>query len=144
MMIENLQSESIFGEDADLNRLNLNPINLVEDLEFPELVSINTQRFFDIINVNSEFLTIDPEIWHENESYLNAEKVVRNLSVVNDACERAISFFQQYKSKINKENQKQNLLHTVENTRKKYKMLRKQDVIGGLLEKVQCNELIND
>lgn len=101
-MLDSLESESVFGEDADLNKLKLDNINSIEELEFSELVSINTRRFFNIIGANCDFLNVDPNLWYETESFLRAEEIVKSLTVVNDSCERAISFFRRYKSNINR------------------------------------------
>ena len=70
-----------------------------------------------------DFLCKSPDEWGEDPSYryVFLLKRAKNLKVVNDSAERAISLLQQYNLSLSKsESPKQSLLHGVSKHRKKH------------------------
>ncbi|KAF0771445.1 Uncharacterized protein FWK35_00027558 [Aphis craccivora] len=69
----------------------------------------------------TDFLSLDPIYWEENEEYKKGKEIVRSLKVVNDTAERHIKLMEEFNCKITKnEEQKQFLLQTVQDYRRKY------------------------
>ena len=60
-------------------------------------------NFFRILSINNNFLSDDPETWVSNNSYLEAEAVVRELCVVNDTAERGVAPMQDYNCLLTKD-----------------------------------------
>ena len=95
--------------------------SVIQSKELENFVSVNTNHFFEITGLSSEFLKSDPAEWAECESFMNAKAAVAQLSVVNDVAERGVALMEQYnKLHTNDEEQKQYLMLIVKEYRKKY------------------------
>lgn len=101
-----------------------------------DFVTAQTLEFFTIIQVNPIFFTVDPVEWNENESYISAREAVKTFPVVNDAAERSIALFQNYRDKAKGEQQLANLLQVAEEERHKYKRLRKSEIAQVLHDNI--------
>ncbi|CAI6351981.1 unnamed protein product [Macrosiphum euphorbiae] len=68
-----------------------------------------------------DFLTIDPANWNNHEDYIIGKNIINSLTVVNDTAERGVKLIEEYNKKFTKnEEQKQHVLQTVQDYRKKY------------------------
>ena len=47
-------------------------------------------KFFHLLKLDSTFLSAPPREWDKNASFSNSKRVVKHLSVVNDAAERGV------------------------------------------------------
>lgn len=71
-------------------------VKSLKALGLPDFVNSNTRQFLSILRVNDEFLNVDPLLWTNNPSYLEAEATVRALAVVNDVAERGVALVKDY------------------------------------------------
>ena len=77
-------------------------------------VTQNSLNFFKILNIPYTFLKQSPTKWPKLHDFQLALKVVKNLKIVNDNAERAVSLIQTFNNTITKnEEQKQYLLKIV-------------------------------
>jgi len=66
---------------------------------------------FNRFNIQTNFLSLDPIYWEENEEYKKGKEIVGSLKVVNGTAERHVKLMEDFNSKIIKnEEQKQFLL----------------------------------
>ena len=78
-------------------------------------------KFFELMNIDTQFLSTDPASWGASTAYSNAQQRVKALQVVNDFAERGVALVETYHSAHTKdEDQKQCLLQVVESHRKFY------------------------
>ena len=61
-----------------------------------QYVTAETLQFFSILNLNPNFLTINPAKWPVNASFVEAQQRVAALQVVNDIAERAVKLVSDY------------------------------------------------
>lgn len=132
-MIERIEDEP--NDEADPNRAEISEELEKQDvlnLRLSNFVSKRTMRFFDITGIDRSFLNVDPNLWEKNESYIRAQHAAELIPVVNDAAERSIAMYQQYKDRAKDKTHRDNLLQVVEQERKKFKSLRKCDIVQAL------------
>lgn len=66
-------------------------IDDIQTLELHQFVSRRSYFLFDILEINTEFLSYDADTWNECDSYQKAKQMIRDLIVVvNDGAERAL------------------------------------------------------
>ena len=76
---------------------------------------------------------MDPDTWITNSDYIEAEKTVRELRVVNDTAERGVQLMQEYNALVTKdEEQTQFALQVVQEHRKHYPDCKKSTLLHGL------------
>src|SRR6218665_1642989 len=122
--IDEALSES--GEDSPAPRADPIDEGIVSQLTISHFVSFNTKKFFDVIQIETDFLEQDPGRRDSNEHYISSRKRVQQLKVVSDAAERGVSLIQNFNSVItNQEEQKQHLLQVVESHRQRFPMSKK-------------------
>lgn len=96
-----------------------------QQLKIENFVSDRTFTLFNVLHENGEqmakeFLNLNPSLWSNNKSYVELKKRSYNMNVVNDVAERGVSLAEKYNETLTKdEDQKQLLLRSVENHRKK-------------------------
>ena len=90
-------------------------------VQLHDLASSNCYRFFEKMKISTEFLRLDPLHWQSSEAYLQAQQVVKGISVVNDHAERAVSLIQQFNRTLtHDEDQLQFLLQVVAKHRREF------------------------
>lgn len=72
----------------------------VPDLDLSSFVYAETMQLFEILDINTDFLSINAEYWPEDDNYKNGCEVVHELAVINDAAERLIKMIQDYEGKL--------------------------------------------
>lgn len=76
-----------------------------------DLITYKSIKLFDRFDIQTNFLSLDPIYWEENEEYKKGKQIVRSLKVVNDTAERHVKLMEKFNCKITKnEEQKQFLL----------------------------------
>jgi hypothetical protein len=124
-------------DELSLKRLNLNPY-LIEESSILDFVTPNTKKFFNQLfdvklippEISMNFLHDDPINWETDPSYLYAEAVVQSLVIVNDIAERGVATMTAYNIAVtNSEEQKQNLLQSVEQHRKDFPTSNKKEIL---------------
>lgn len=104
-MVRNLNEEE---QDVDLDSKS----------EICDLFNKNVLKFFGSINVDPEFLKLDPNFWPVSEDYQKVKKLIDNLNVINDTSERGCALAKKYYNTLIKDNQNKELYHVVEGDRK--------------------------
>ena len=105
----------------------------VTNKNLQDFVTHNTRNFFHILSIPDSFLSTDPETWVDNESYVKAEAIVRELRVVNDTAERGVALMQDYNLLLTKnEDQMQFALQVVKEHRKRFPDSNKSTILQGL------------
>jgi hypothetical protein len=96
--------------------------------ELKDFVSPKSLELFTALGIqNTTFLDHDPASWHTLQSYMDAREAAKSLRV---AAERGVALITDFNSIITKdEEQKQYLLHVVEEHRKKYKTPKKSTLM---------------
>jgi hypothetical protein len=113
-------------------RINVDQATIASK-KFHDFVTSNTWNFFQILSIPNSFLSADPESWVYNDSYLEAETVVRELRVVNDTAERGVALMQDYNCSLTKnEEQMQFALQVVKEHRKRFSDSNKSTILHGL------------
>lgn len=85
-----------------------------------------------MLRISCAFLTQDPSNCLEDNSYLQALKVVRGLAVCNDRAERGVALIQDYNKKLTTgEEQLQFLLQVVVDHRRRFPDCNKATFLAG-------------
>jgi len=96
------------------------------DMTVANFVTKKSLHFFEALNLDASFLTVDPLDWENRDDYRKAAQFVQNIKVVNDLAERGVALMKNYNNIITKnEDQKQFLLQVVEQHRQKFPTARK-------------------
>lgn len=105
----------------------------IKKLQIWDFVNEKTMHFFEILNVSTEFLLLDPSEWKALESYQIDLKRLQNVPVVNDLAERSVALISEFNNSItNDEEQKQFLMQVVEKHRSTVKTTSKLTVVKGI------------
>jgi hypothetical protein len=77
--------------------------------------------FFEVLNLDTDFLSHDVETWPQQSSFQEALKIAQALKVVSDSAERAIALATNFNLSLTKrEDEKQYLYQVVEAHRKQF------------------------
>lgn len=102
-----------------------------KDVDF--FISSESLRFFTRLNLNQEFLLLDPSDCPLDAIYIENKKIIKQLRVVNDVSERAVQLMQDYVNNLTKdESQKQFLFQVIENSRKEIPDFKKATIMKKL------------
>ena len=83
-----------------------------------EYVGRGSMDFLNILGMDSSFLKIPVSQWTTNQNYVDNQKVVAGICVVNDAAERNIKICQDFYATSKSEQKLQNIVQVVEESRK--------------------------
>lgn len=128
-MIERLERPST---QKNPNKYSIDEEENVVSLDLSHFVTKKTKKFFEILNLDPSFLSEDPNNWIENQHYINACARVRMLTVVNDAAERSIALYKDYKEKVKSSENMHDLLQVVESNRKEYGKRTRKEILSKL------------
>ena len=73
-----------------------------------------------------DFLTSNPELWSESESYVQSKMIIESLNFVNDSAERGVRLTSDFLKAARNEAHFQNVLQVVEHNRSQKPNLRKK------------------
>ncbi|KMQ85093.1 hypothetical protein RF55_16568 [Lasius niger] len=97
------------------------------------MISKETANFFEKLEIDVNWLNINLPLWTKNTEYLEGQKIVRSLQVVNDVAERGISLIPEYANLLTKdENLKECVLQVVSEYRKLYPDARKSTIMAAV------------
>lgn len=89
--------------------------------DLPDFVTANTMHFFEITGLSVDFLSQDPALWENSDTYVSVKTTLSRLRVVNDIAERGVALINEYNELCTKdEEQKQFLLLAVKNYRQQH------------------------
>lgn len=129
-MIASLKSNSISKDNKIRSKLQEKNVKKAELWDF---ISVNTMAFFEILNVNTDFLRVAPKNWKQLKSYKEDYERLKNIKVVNDLAERCVSLMSEFNNSItSNEDQKQYLLQVVEQHRSLISSKSKTSVVDGI------------
>ena len=113
--------KTVAGSDEILPRLKALPSE-IKDKTVSSFANKNTNRFFDLLNIDTSFFNEDPANWKNNISYQAGQQRVQGLLVTNDCAERGVALVQEFtkSGRTKDEDQLQFLLQVVEDHRKKF------------------------
>jgi hypothetical protein len=94
-----------------------------------QFVTSNSMNLFHCLNLPSDFLTTDPDIWASQEGYISAKRRLSTLKVVNDTAERGVALIQEYNKTLTKdEDDLQFLLQVVSDHRQLHPTTKKTEL----------------
>ena len=86
-----------------------------------DFVTTGSMKLLQLMSIDMTFLASDPAAWNKDPAYLDAQRRIRALRVVNDFAERGVAMMQTYNLALTKdEGQKQYLLQVVEAHRRSF------------------------
>lgn len=97
--------------------------NVDQTFTIASFITQDTKEFFEIMQIDTNFLETPVEDWNTDENYINGKKRCAALVVVNDVAERAVKLISDFNDKSTKDSkQQQYLLQVVEYHRKNHPM----------------------
>ncbi|BES98518.1 Hypothetical protein NTJ_11334 [Nesidiocoris tenuis] len=125
-MVQALENE---GQEDTLRRITIDS-RVIEMSSLEDFVSQNTRKFFSITGLSPDFLEREVVTWESDPEYLHIKNIVSSMRVVNDIAERGVALMEEYnKLHTQNEEQKQYLLLTVKEFRKKFPDSRKSTLL---------------
>jgi hypothetical protein len=115
--------------DGSASKRRTVDLGKVAELTLPDFVTLSAKQLIDSLMLPTDYLSVSPAEWKDRQDYQAAVHRVQALLVVSDFAERGIALIHDYNSAITTdEEQKQYVLQTVENHRKKFPDSRKSTV----------------
>lgn len=74
------------GPSDPPRRINLDE-KRVSQMQLSDLVTANTTKLFDALDIPKDFLQLHPSTWEKQEEFVAARCKIQQLKVVNDAAE---------------------------------------------------------
>lgn len=100
------------------------------DLHLESFVTSRSLVSLHLFGIDEDFLQVNPSQWGSSSSYASSKTIISSIKVVNDSAERNVALATTYNDTITKnEEQKQFLLQTVEDHRKRFKTAKKHDMM---------------
>ena len=93
-----------------------------------DFVGTSSWHFFDLMDINTCFLTLPVEAWHLSAAYIEAQQRIRLMLVVNDAAERGVKLASDVLDCARKETRYQATLQVTENHRSEHPNQKKRKV----------------
>ena len=78
-------------------------LGFLRDKHPQNFVTPNTKKFFEILRLDSTFLSKDPRFWLKIETFRSSKLIVKKLRVTNDNAERAIALVLSYNKLLTKD-----------------------------------------
>ena len=98
------------------------------------LTQKNSKKLLVLNKISLQFLLKDPSLWEQDSSFIEAREKVQRLEIVNDLGERVVALIQAFNPLLTKqEDQKQYLLHIVEEHQKQFPSARKSVIVKVLI-----------
>ncbi len=90
----------------------------VPGIDFQDFVGSDSWKFFEVLELDSSFLSQPVSTWCELDSWKAASKILQQLQVKNDAAERGVKLGHTFLERAKIEANYQNILQVAENSRK--------------------------
>lgn len=100
------------------------PENISSETSLGELVGQDSWFFFQVLGMNTEFLSENVDLMHGNANFQSALKNITAVNVVNDSAERGVKLSSDFLEAARQEEHYQNILQVVEKNRKEKPNLR--------------------
>lgn len=134
-MVENMNSQ--VSDDEPLKRLKFDytkphELDFWQTREIQDFFTGSSKNFFNYLDLECDFLDINPDLWKNSESYEKARKIVSSLRVVNDTAERAVGLVKKFNRVLtNDEEQKQYMYKAVKKHCQKFPKPTKSVLMSG-------------
>jgi len=76
--------------------------NFIRHYLLVDLITYKSIKLFDRFNIQTNFLSLDPIYWEENEEYKKGKEIVGSFKVVNDTAKRHVKLMEKFNSKTTK------------------------------------------
>lgn len=117
----NLDDEDAEGVIPKRLDVTVEQVKSYTNKDLSDFVTPRTKQFFNRLQIDMDFLHLDPSTWQEREDYCVGKRICQNLTVVNDPAERAVKLITDFNRALTyDEENKQYLLQVVEHYRQKY------------------------
>ena len=98
------------GSELPFKQVNLSDQE-IKTKKISDFLIKNTNKFFDMLGISTNFLEEDPKLWPNLPSFVAARKSVAKHRVTNDTAERGIALKQEYNGlRTKSEEQTQSIL----------------------------------
>lgn len=67
-----------------------------------DLITFKLIQLFDRLDIQTNFLSLDPLYWEKKIEYKKGKEIVRSLKVVNDTAEHHVKLMEEVNCKITK------------------------------------------
>ena len=109
------------GEEMKQVLIHNSEVSEVCEQGIDQFISSDTLKFFEKLNLNTEWIKRDPEEWEKDDQYNKSKEIVTAIKVVNDVAERNVHLFAEYNGHLTKnEEQMQYIIHIIESYRQKF------------------------
>lgn len=85
---------------------------MLTDKTVDEFINEKSAEMFRRFKIDDSFLSCDPENWSSHEAYIDGEKIVKSLRVVNDTAERAVKLMEDYHGLLTKDENQKKKIHS--------------------------------
>jgi len=128
MMAKALYVSEVKGTENPPKRIKI-ITNSIKDMSLTNFMTTNTMNFCRCLDITTDFLQADPDMWNSRDDYKRALEIMRSLKVVNDTAERGVALIEEYNSLLtNDEEQKQYLLQVVQDHRHRFPDAKKSTI----------------
>jgi hypothetical protein len=104
---------------------------VTDTTKLPSLIGKQSWLLFQLLGINTDWLSLSPSQWISDGMYQKAATVVHHCKVVNDLAERAVKLITDFATTVTKdEKQKQYLLQVVECHRREIPDFKKRSLFG--------------
>ena len=94
---------------------------ILEDTKMEDLVTAQSFKFFTILDIDSNWLALNPDKWEDEEGFKVAREFVNTVKVTNDVAERGVKLAADYATILTKDDGiRAKLLQGVERCRRMY------------------------
>ena len=90
------------------------------------MIDQNAWWTIEHLQLKMDFLTSNPELWPESESYVQSKMIIESLNFVNDSAERGVRLTSDFLKAARNEDHFQNVLQVVEHNHFQKLNLRKK------------------
>ena len=113
--------KTVGGSENPPSRIKVAPEGM-KDMNVASFATKNTEMFFNLLDIDKNFLDEDPATWRDIPSYQAGLKRVKGLVVTNDTAQRGVAVVQEFtrSGRAKQEEQLQFLLQVVEDHRKNF------------------------
>ena len=101
-------------------------LKLTDRTSLPDLLGPQSFLIFDLLGLPWDWLSKNPDVWDENDSFKQMREYVRTVKVTNDIAERDVKLISDYATILNADDDMRALLlHGVERNRQVYPNFKK-------------------
>lgn len=123
------------NEKRSVKRLEEKPNEMkkYKNKHLNDFVSANTMKFFERLQICTDFLNVDPSQWTERADWQKGYETCKAIRVVNDVAERGVKLFTDYNNILTKdEEQKQFIVKVVKDYNEKFPSHKRSSLMSSV------------